>query len=131
MSDIITIPKDCANNPEKLEQYLNEQKNKLVAEAKQKKEEADKIDNIYQIVNKEYGWSLKNNNELVKILTVKTQKETVKSSKKRLTPEEKSKIEQLLKSGDKKATDIAQEFGVSTATVNNIKSIAGLTKKRE
>ncbi|MFM8337985.1 MAG: transposase family protein [Opitutaceae bacterium] len=47
-----------------------------------------------------------------------------------VTPELKDAIVQALQAG-KTATAVAEECGVSPATVNNIKRAAGLTKKRE
>lgn len=46
-----------------------------------------------------------------------------------LTPAQKSQVEARLKSGAT-ANAVAKEFGVSSATVNNIKRSAGLTKPR-
>jgi len=47
-----------------------------------------------------------------------------------LTPAQKKQVEARLKSGATAAA-VATEFGVSTATVNNIKRSAGLTKPRK
>jgi len=47
-----------------------------------------------------------------------------------VTPELKDAIVLALQAG-KTATAVAEECGVSPATVNNIKRAAGLTKKRE
>jgi DNA-binding NarL/FixJ family response regulator len=47
-----------------------------------------------------------------------------------VTPELKDAIVQALQAG-KTASAVAEECGVSPATVNNIKRAAGLTKKRE
>lgn len=55
--------------------------------------------------------------------SVSTGKRTV------LTAAQKKQVEARLKSGSTAAA-VASEFGVSTATVNNIKRSAGLTKPR-
>lgn len=47
-----------------------------------------------------------------------------------ITPELKAEIIKALEAGDKTAGEVAAAFGVSGATVNNIKRDAGLTKKR-
>ncbi len=49
----------------------------------------------------------------------------------RITPELRETIIKALAAGDKTAGAVAAEFGVSGASVNNIKKAAGLTKKRE
>lgn len=48
----------------------------------------------------------------------------------RLTPETKHAIVEAAK-GDKSGAEIAKEFGVSLATVHNLKKAAGLVKVRE
>jgi hypothetical protein len=48
----------------------------------------------------------------------------------KVTPELKVEITKALEAGDKTAGEVAAAFGVSGATVNNIKRDAGLTKKR-
>lgn len=49
----------------------------------------------------------------------------------RITPELKDQIVAALQAGDKTAGAVAAAFGVSGASVNNIKKAAGLTKSRE
>jgi hypothetical protein len=51
--------------------------------------------------------------------------------RKRLSPAEKSKIQSELKAGGSTAKALAQKWGVSVNTINNIKAAAGLTKKRK
>lgn len=48
-----------------------------------------------------------------------------------LTPELREQIIKALQAGDKTVGAVATECGVSSATVNNIKRDAGLTKKKE
>ncbi len=48
-----------------------------------------------------------------------------------ITPELKEQIVKALQAGDKTVGAVATEFGVSGATVNNIKRDAGLTKKKD
>ena len=54
-----------------------------------------------------------------------------KRKRTKVTPELKAEIVKALGAGDKTAGEVAAAFGVSGATVNNIKREAGLTKKRE
>jgi DNA invertase Pin-like site-specific DNA recombinase len=53
-----------------------------------------------------------------------------KRKRARVTPELKDQIVKALKAGGKTAGAVAAEFGVSGATVNNIKKAAGLTKDK-
>lgn len=53
-----------------------------------------------------------------------------KRKRARVTPELKEQIVKALKAGGKTAGAVAAEFGVSGATVNNIKKAAGLTKDK-
>ena len=48
-----------------------------------------------------------------------------------ITPELKEEIITALKAGGKTTGAVAAEFGISGASVNNIKKAAGLTKKKE
>lgn len=60
----------------------------------------------------------------------RTAKKTVKKGKRaRLTPEAKQAIVEAVK-GEKTGAEIAKEFGVSLATVHNLKKTAGLVKAR-
>jgi DNA invertase Pin-like site-specific DNA recombinase len=53
-----------------------------------------------------------------------------KRKRAKITPELKEAIVKALQTGEKTAGEVAAEFGVSGATVNNIKREAGLTKKK-
>ncbi|MBI4624645.1 MAG: transposase family protein [Verrucomicrobia bacterium] len=53
-----------------------------------------------------------------------------KRKRARITPELKDQIVKALKAADKTVSAVAAEFGVSGATVNNIKKEAGLTRNK-
>lgn len=63
--------------------------------------------------------------------TAKPAKKSGRKARAKLDDASRAKIVAALKTGKKTAAEIATEFDVSVATVNDIKDKAGLTKKRK
>ena len=63
--------------------------------------------------------------------TAKPAKTTGRKARAKLDDETRAKIVAALKTGKKTAAEVAKEFDVSVATVNDIKAKAKLTKKRK